>query len=129
MSTSVQQQDNSSHHHSGVRFTPCENIPTDQFRASMRNCESKIMQHTTLIESSGLLDMALQATSFEYYQKVSSWVWREILRDGERCLRILTLTDELTVSHRTKPVISSNNSPSSMVPLLSFVGSDESLSR
>lgn len=52
------------------RFTHCDNVPNDQFRAGMRNAESKLLKGTTLIESSGLLEMALQTTSFEFYQKV-----------------------------------------------------------
>lgn len=52
------------------RFTHCDNIPSDQFRAAMRNAESKLLKKSSLIETSGLLDMALHTTSFEYYQKV-----------------------------------------------------------
>lgn len=48
----------------------CDNIPNDKFRAAMRNVESKILQDSTLIVSSGLLDMAIQANSFQFYQKV-----------------------------------------------------------
>lgn len=46
------------------------NIPNDRFRAAMRSVESKILQDNTIIISSGLLDMAIHANSFEYYQKV-----------------------------------------------------------
>jgi hypothetical protein len=51
-------------------LTICAKVPSPQMRASMRNAESKISKMTSLLESSGLLEMALQATSFEYYQKV-----------------------------------------------------------
>ncbi len=55
---------------SGTRQLLCENIPSDRYRAAMRNVEEKILNEQTLLQASGLLDMALSANSFEYFQKV-----------------------------------------------------------